>query len=242
VEDGDRLRQRQGQVEEQRALPGLPDGLQPQFPLALGGRVRLGVQQAGVDVRGLPAAAWRPAQPRSVGGFPLAEQKVIWPALDQLTRLEAKRLRAGAPPAAGRLAAHLAGLDVVVRRVLAETLVDLPPDVVKVVALAQGRDNRQPAYQRPAGATGLTMIIRWCMGVMRFLIMDQSSQSKQSRSFIGNCAKKREGHRRAGILDRLENQDLTVTTSSRSPPTRLGQVRAEQLMRWNDAQATDQRG
>jgi hypothetical protein len=45
VEDRDRLGQRDRQVEEQRALPGLLDGLGAELALALGGGVRLGSQQ-----------------------------------------------------------------------------------------------------------------------------------------------------------------------------------------------------
>ena len=63
VEDRDALGQRQRQVEEQRALPGLPDGLGPQLALAFGGGVRLGGQQLRVQVGGFAAAVRRPAQP-----------------------------------------------------------------------------------------------------------------------------------------------------------------------------------
>ena len=58
-----------------------------------------------------------------------------------LAGLEAEGLGAGAPPAAGRLSAAFAGLDVVAGRVLGRAAVDLLPDVVKVVALAQRRDD-----------------------------------------------------------------------------------------------------
>jgi Flavodoxin domain len=44
--------------------------------------------------------------------------------------------------AAGRLPAGLAGLDVIAGRVLGPAAVDLLPDVVKVVALGQRRDDR----------------------------------------------------------------------------------------------------
>ena len=141
VEDRDALGQRDGQVEEQRALPGLPDGLGPQLALAFGGGVRLGGQQLRVQVGGFAAAARRPAQLGAVRGFALAEQQVIRLALDRLAGLEAERLRAGAPPAAGRFSPALAGLDVVAGRVLGRAAVDLLPDVVKVIALAQRRDN-----------------------------------------------------------------------------------------------------
>ena len=142
VEDRDRLGQRQGQVEEQRALPGLLDGLGAQLALALGGGVRLGGQQLRVHVGGFPAVVRGPAQLGAVGGLALAEQQVIRFALDPLAGLEAERLRAGAPPAAGRLSPALAGLDVVAGRVLGRAAVDLLPDVVQVIALAQRRDNR----------------------------------------------------------------------------------------------------
>ena len=82
VEDRDRLRQRQGQVEVQRALPGLAGGFGPQFVLAFGGGVRLGGQQAGVDAGGVLPAAGRPAELGAVGCLALAEQQVVRSALD----------------------------------------------------------------------------------------------------------------------------------------------------------------
>jgi hypothetical protein len=80
--------------------------------------VRLGGQQPGVQSRGFAAAVWAPAQRGAVGGLALAEQQVVGLALDPLAGLEAERLGAGAPPAAGRLAAGFAGLDVVAGCVL----------------------------------------------------------------------------------------------------------------------------
>jgi hypothetical protein len=142
VEDRDGLGQRQGQVEKERTLPGLPGCLDPQFALASGGGVRLGGQQAGVQVGGLAAAAGRPAQRDAVGGLALAEQQIVRCALDLLAILQAQGPSSGTPPPAGRLSPALAGLDVVAGRVLGGAAVDLLPDVVKVVALAQGRDNR----------------------------------------------------------------------------------------------------
>ena len=62
--------------------------------------------------------------------------------------LEAESPGAGAPPAAGRLSAGLAGLDAIPGRVLGRAAVDLLPDVVKVIALAQGCDNRQGLIHR----------------------------------------------------------------------------------------------
>ena len=160
MEDRDRLGQRQGQVEEQRALPGLLDGLGPQFALAFGGGVRLGGQQLRVHVGGFPAVARGPAELGAVGGLALAEQQVIRLALDPLAGLEAEGFRAGAPPAAGRLSPALAGLDVVAGRVLGRAAVDLLPDVVKVIALAQRRDNRHYAQRlHGAGVAELPILI-----------------------------------------------------------------------------------
>jgi hypothetical protein len=165
VEDRDRFRQRDRQVEEQRARPSLPDGLEPQFTAAFGGGMRLGGQQRGVQVGGLAAAAHRPPQLGSVRCFALAEQQVIGFAIDPLPGLEAERFSAGAPPAAWWLSPALAGLDVIAGRVLGRTTVDLLPDVVKVIALAQRRHNRHPANPPPAGTAELPMLIGWCMGV-----------------------------------------------------------------------------
>ena len=148
VEDRDGLGQRNRQVEEQRALPGLFGGFNLQLVPALGGGVRLGGQQPGVDVRGFPAVGWRPAQLGAVRGFALPEQQVIGFALDHLARLQAQRLRARPPPAAGRLPAALAGLDVIPGRVLGRAAVHLLPDVLQVIALAQGRDNRHRLIHR----------------------------------------------------------------------------------------------
>ena len=151
VEDRDRLGQRQRQVEVQRALPGLPGGFDPQLVLAFGGRVRLGGQQAGVDVGGVLSAAWRSAELGAVWRLALAEQQVVRFALHHLAVLEAECLRARAPPAARRLSPALAGLDVIPGRVLRQAAVDLAPDVVQVIALGQGRDNRQAEPLPPAG-------------------------------------------------------------------------------------------
>ena len=153
VEDRNRLGQRNCQVEEQRALPRQAGRLHLEFVLALGGGLRLGRQQPLIYVCGFPAAAWRPCQRRTVRGFALAEQQVIRPALDHLARFEPERFRARAPPPAGRLSPALTGLDVIPGRILRRAAIDLRPDVVQVVALAQRRDNRhrliprQPARQ-----------------------------------------------------------------------------------------------
>ena len=97
----------------------------------------------------------------AVGGLALAEQQVVWFALDCLAVLEAEGLRARAPPAARRLCPALAGLDVIPGRVLARAVVDLAPDVVHVIALGQGRDNRQAGlYRRGPEAAELTTIVR----------------------------------------------------------------------------------
>ena len=141
VEDRDALGQRQGQVEEQGTLAGLPGGLGAELALAFGGGVRLGGEQRLVYVGGLAAASRAPAQRGAVGGLALAEQKVIRLALNPLTWLEPEGFRARAPPAAGRFSAALAGLEVVAGRVLGRAAVNVLPDVVKVIALAQGRDN-----------------------------------------------------------------------------------------------------
>ena len=72
----------------------------------------------------------------------------------------------GRQSAAGRLSAGFAGLDVVAGRVLGRAAVDLLPDVVKVIALAQGRDYRQPAaWDRGQGTAALSMLSAWCMGM-----------------------------------------------------------------------------
>ena len=166
MEDRDALGQGQGQVEEQRALPGLLDGLGAQLALALGGGVRLGGQQQLVQVGGFPAAIRVPAELGAVGGLALAEQQVVRFALDPLARLETESLRARAPPATGRLSPALARLDVVAGRVLGRAAVDLLPDVLQVVSLAQRRDNRHYAQRlHRASVAELPIHIGWCMGV-----------------------------------------------------------------------------
>jgi hypothetical protein len=142
VEDRDRFRQRNRQVEEEGTLAGLPDRFGPQLAAALGGGVRLGRQQPRVQVGGFAAAARRPAQLGPIRSLPLAEQQIVRLALDRLARREAKGPGTRAPPVAGRLTAGLAGLDVIAGRVLGRAAVDLLPDVVQVIALAQRRDNR----------------------------------------------------------------------------------------------------
>jgi hypothetical protein len=142
VEDRDRLRQRQGQVEEQRAWPCFPDGLGTELAFALGSDVRLCSQQLREDVGSLPASVRAPAELGAVGGLALAEQQVIRLALDPPAGLETERLGTGTPPAARRLSPALAGLDVIAGRVLGRTAVHLLPDVLKVITLAQRRHNR----------------------------------------------------------------------------------------------------
>jgi hypothetical protein len=149
VEDRDGLGKRDRQVEEEGALAGLLGGFDPQFALAVGGGVRFGSQQPSVHVRDLPAAVRRSAQRGAIRGFSLAEEEVVGLALDCLAVLQAESLGAWAPPAARRLPAGLAGLDVVAGSVLGRAAVDLLPDVVKVVALTQGRDNRHRLKHRP---------------------------------------------------------------------------------------------
>jgi hypothetical protein len=104
--------------------------------------MRLAGQQPGVQVGGFPAAAGRPSERCAVWGFALAEQQVVRAAFDALAVLEAEGFRTGAPPAARRVSPALAGLDVIPGRVLGRAALDLLPDVIQVVALAQGRDNR----------------------------------------------------------------------------------------------------
>ena len=143
VEDRDGLREGQGQVEEQRALPRLARCLGAKLALAFRCGLRLGGQQACVDAGRFLAAAGRAAQGCAVGGLALAEQEVVRLALDLLARGEAERLRARAPPAAWRLAALLAWLDVISGRVHCQGRVDLLPHVIQVVALAEGADDCQ---------------------------------------------------------------------------------------------------
>ena len=153
VEERDGLRQRQGQVEEQRALPRLAARAGAQFPLPLRRGLRLGGQQPGVDLSGLRVAARRSAKRRAIGRFPLAEQQVVRLTLDLLAWGEAERLSGGAPPPSRRLAALLARLDVIIGWVQGQGRVDLLPDVVQVVALAQRADNSQ-RLPPPGGGGG----------------------------------------------------------------------------------------
>src|SRR5436190_8047300 len=134
MEDRDRLGQRDRQVEEQRALARLLDGLGPQFAFALGSSLRLRSQELGVQVGGFTAITRRPAQPGAVRGFTLAEQQIVRFTLDRLTMLEPERSGTGTPPAAGRLSPALAGLDVITGRVLDRTAIHLLPDVLQVIA------------------------------------------------------------------------------------------------------------
>ena len=148
VEDRDRFGRRDRQVEEQRALPRFLDGLGAELVLAFGGGMRLGRQQRGVQVGGFAAVARRAAELSAIGRFALAEQQIVRLALDGLAGLETERSGTGAPPAAGRFSPGLAGLDVIADRVLGRAAVNLLPDVVKVIALAQGCDNRQRLIHR----------------------------------------------------------------------------------------------
>ena len=170
MEERDGLRHRQGQVEEQRALPRLPASPGTQLPLPLRRGVRLGPQQPGIDLRGLPAADRRPPQRRAIGSFARAEQQVVRVTLDDLAGGEAERLRRRTPPAARGLTALLARLDVIGGRVHRQGRVDLLPHVVQVVALAQRADDSQ-RLPPPRGAE-LPMNIRWCMDATASKLMN----------------------------------------------------------------------
>ena len=82
--------------------------------------------------------------------------------LDHLARGEAERLRARTPPAARRLTALLARLDVITGRVHRQGRVDLLPHVVQVVALAQRADNSQrlPPPRRADGTDHEHQMVR----------------------------------------------------------------------------------
>ena len=69
-------------------------------------------------------------------------------------------------------------LDVVTGASLAGPRSHLLPDVIKVLALAQRRDNCQTAYPPPAGTAGLSMLIAWCMGSRRFWRADDYGNSQ----------------------------------------------------------------
>src|SRR6185437_3700714 len=69
VEDRDALGQRQGQVEEQRALPRLPDRLGPQFGGGRGRRFRRGGEQLPEKVGRFAATTPRPAKPAATSGL-----------------------------------------------------------------------------------------------------------------------------------------------------------------------------
>jgi hypothetical protein len=114
-------------------LAGLAGSLEAEFAFAFGGGVRLGGQELGVQVGGLAAVGGRAAQRGAVGGFALAEQQIVWLALDRLAGLQAEGLDAWAPPAAGWFSAALAGLDVIPGRIFRQATVNLLPDVVQVV-------------------------------------------------------------------------------------------------------------
>jgi hypothetical protein len=89
-----------GQVEKERALAGLPDGLSAELALALGGRVRLSGKQLRVDVGGLAAAGRGAAELRAVGGLALVEQQVIRFPVNFLAALQTESFRTRSPPAA----------------------------------------------------------------------------------------------------------------------------------------------
>src|SRR4029077_6705111 len=118
------------------------------------------------------AVAGGPSQRGAVRGFAFAEQQVVGLSLDPLAMVEAKSLGAGTPPASRRFTAAFAGLDVVTGGVLRRAVVDVFPDVLQVVTLAQRRYTRHYALRlRKAGVAELPILIRWCMGVTFFISM-----------------------------------------------------------------------
>ena len=164
VEDRDRLGQRQGQVEEQRALPGLLDGLGAQFALAFGGGVRLGGQQPayrsaalrplpGGLPSGVPSGALRSPNSRSYGS-----RSTVWPGSKPRARYLA--------PTSGRAAlprSRWPGCNSWPR--------PWPGRGRPASRCSQGHSpcsaSRQPPTANPpsAGAAELPMLIGWCMGV-----------------------------------------------------------------------------
>ncbi len=137
--------------------------------------MRLGGQQRDVQFSGLAAAVRGPAQRGAIRGLALAEQQIVRLALDPLAGLEPERFGAWSPPAPGRLSPAFASLDVIAGRVLGGAPVDLLPDLVKVVTLAQRRHHCHYArYLRGPRAAELTTIVKWCMGVTLVGIMLQA--------------------------------------------------------------------
>ena len=177
-----RLGQRDRQVEEQRALPGLLDGLGPQLALAFGGGVRLGGQQLRRTGRRLcgrcPAGGRaecrrglyaRRTEDRTVGARRSGRARSRGPSRRGPTSGRAVLLRSGWPgcsswprpwPGRGRLASRC----------------------------SQGHSPcsglRQPprANPPPAATAGLSMLIAWCMGVELRLTMHPGWQNGRSRS------------------------------------------------------------
>jgi len=88
------------------------------------------------------------------------------------------------PPPAGWLFPGLAGLDVIAGFVLGRATVNLLPDVVKVVAPGQGRDNCYYGLYLDGGQrmAELTTIVMWCMGVGLELTIHPGWQNGRSRS------------------------------------------------------------
>ncbi len=101
--------------------------------------MRLGGQQPVAQVGGLVAAARAPAQRGAVGNLALTGQQVMRLALERLAMREPERFGTRALPSARRLSPALAGLNVITGCILGRVAVNLLPDLLQVVPLAQRR-------------------------------------------------------------------------------------------------------
>jgi hypothetical protein len=105
-----------------------------------GGGVRFGVLEP-AQVLGITRVLTAgPAQLDSSAGVDLLVHRVVWLALDNLARGEAKGLGSGSPPAAGCFAG-LGSVDVVPAGRPPGVAVLSLPDVAEVVALGDGNDH-----------------------------------------------------------------------------------------------------
>ena len=165
VEDRDALGQRQGQVEEQRALPGFLDGLGAELALALGGGVRLGGEQ-------LPRRGRRLCGRRSGAGRAGCRQG---PFARRTAGRTARARYAGRARSRGPSRPGPTSGQAVLPRSRWPGCSSWPRPSSRrgrrASRCSQGRSPcsalRQPprANPPPAGAAELTTIVRWCMGV-----------------------------------------------------------------------------
>ena len=208
MEDRDRLGQRDGQVEEQRALPGLLGGLEPQLAPAFGGGVRLGGQQLRRTRRRL-CGRRSAACPAGCRPGPCARRTAGRTARAPPSGRARSRVPRRPAPTSGRAALRRFRWPGCSSRPRPWPGRGRPASRCSPGRSPCSGSRQPPTAPPPAGAAELTMIIRWCMGVTQPRVMDQEWQNGRSRSETTDVVV---GSRRGRPIGRKDVLDLSFRT------------------------------